>query len=328
LQEKVIVEHPTMRAFFSELQHGLNSASTQFVPEAILALRTTQGQINETTIDIAAASRDFFSAAPGNFIWLRTCLAEVNRAPDEAGRRRLLVEFSEEVRPPKIVSRVPALRSFWLLTFAAEGFAKQLSQRVSEVTPSALRTLEGTVDMLEMLCVGGLRSDLASDPPIRLLSVDDNAVCLRSMSLALKKVFSELDLAPEGRTALALTGKHAYDVIFLDVDMPGMNGFEVCAKIRESHLNRNTPVVFVTRHSDFESRAKSSFVGAQDLIGKPYLPAEITVKALMMALRSRIEREKEKAKSALRKHAEREKATKSTLDSLTTPASLPATQSA
>jgi len=298
LREKRIFEDPSMVNFFAELQHGLQGAATEFVPDAIAALRTMSRAASETKLNLAEASRDFFESAPGNFMWLRTVLAEANRATDEAKRGKLLLELSEEVRPAKVVCLVPSLRSYWLLSFALEGFLRQLSRKVSEVTPSALLTVEGALDMLEQLSVGGARPDLASNPPIRLLAVDDDAVCLRAMSFALKKVFSEPELAPEGKTALSLVEQNVYDVIFMDVDMPGMDGFEVCTNIRQSKLNKETPVVFVTRHSDFDSRAKSVLVGGQDLIGKPYLPSEITVKTLMMVLRARLEVDAAKAKAA------------------------------
>jgi CheY-like chemotaxis protein len=70
--------------------------------------------------------------------------------------------------------------------------------------------------------------------------------------------------------------------------MPGMDGFELCEKIRKTELNRNTPIVFVTSHDNFESRAKLITKGAQDLIGKPYLPTEITLKALQLSLCGRL----------------------------------------
>jgi DNA-binding response OmpR family regulator len=70
-----------------------------------------------------------------------------------------------------------------------------------------------------------------------------------------------------------------------------MDGFELCAKIRETEANRKTPIVFVTSHTDFDSRAKSALLGAHDLIGKPFLAFEITVKALTLVLRARQESE-------------------------------------
>ena len=72
----------------------------------------------------------------------------------------------------------------------------------------------------------------------------------------------------------------------------GMDGFTVCSKIRETVLNRTTPVVFVTGHSDFKARTQAALSGGGDLIGKPFLTAEVTVKALTFALRGRLQRRK------------------------------------
>jgi hypothetical protein len=59
-------------------------------------------------------------------------------------------------------------------------------------------------------------------------------------------------------------------------------------------------VVFVTRHNDFNSRAKSSLSGGQELIAKPYLSTEITVKALMLALRGRLPNDAAEPRLAVR----------------------------
>ena len=135
-----------------------------------------------------------------------------------------------------------------------------------------------------------MRPDLVTEPPVRLLAVDDDPISRRAMSLALAKAFNAPDLAPDGLTALALAGRQTYDVIFLDVEMPGMDGFELCTKIHETELNRTTPVVFVTRHSDFDSRAKSTELGARGShLGKPFLVFEITVKALTLVMRARLD---------------------------------------
>ncbi len=62
--------------------------------------------------------------------------------------------------------------------------------------------------------------------------------------------------------------------------MPGQSGLELCVKIREMVPNGATPVVFVTSHSDFGSRAQSTLSGGNDFIAKPFLMAELAVKAL------------------------------------------------
>jgi CheY-like chemotaxis protein len=176
----------------------------------------------------------------------------------------------------------------WQMASALEGLLRQLTEKMGNVTPSTLRTVAGGVDLLSDLCVPGLKPGLLTDHPLKFLIVDDDLISRQAMSLALKKTFGQADLAVDGVTALIQTGHQAYDVIFLDVQLPGMDGFELCEKIRDSNLNRNTPVVFVTSQSDFDARAKSTLSGGNDLMGKPFLTFEITVKALTLALQNRL----------------------------------------
>ena len=72
--------------------------------------------------------------------------------------------------------------------------------------------------------------------------------------------------------------------------MPGMDGFAACAKIHETTLNAQTPVLFVTSHSDLKSREKATEAGGCGFIPKPVLAAEITLQALTLILRSRLGR--------------------------------------
>jgi two-component system sensor histidine kinase BarA len=123
-----------------------------------------------------------------------------------------------------------------------------------------------------------------------LLAVDDDQTCRQAVSSALRKAFPAPDLAENGTKALELANQHTYDVVFLDVEMPDLDGFAVCSGIHETVKNRNTPVVFVTSHSDFNSRTKSTASGGRDLIAKPFLGLEVTVKALTWLFRSRMER--------------------------------------
>jgi CheY-like chemotaxis protein len=88
---------------------------------------------------------------------------------------------------------------------------------------------------------------------------------------------------------MALAAETPFDVIFLDVQMPDVDGFEVCTRIRESSANRLTPIVFLTSHHEAAMRAKSESCGANDFITKPYLPSELTLKALAFALRGRLQ---------------------------------------
>jgi DNA-binding response OmpR family regulator len=77
--------------------------------------------------------------------------------------------------------------------------------------------------------------------------------------------------------------------VFLDVDMPGMTGYELCAKLRALPQHKKTPVIFVTSLNDFDSRTTSTMSGGNDFICKPFLFTELTVKALIYVLRAKLE---------------------------------------
>ena len=176
------------------------------------------------------------------------------------------------------------------MSAALEGLFRKMLQNSRHATPSTLATLATAVDLLTDLCVPGMKADLAINPPIHMLVVDDDLVARRALVGALQTAFKKPESAENGEAALALAQEKPFDVIFLDVVMPGMDGFEVCSKIRETVPNRATPVVFVTGQSDFDARARMSRNGGNDLMGKPFLTSEITVKALTFALRGRLQR--------------------------------------
>ena len=96
----------------------------------------------------------------------------------------------------------------------------------------------------------------------------------------------------DGEAAQASASSTKFDLIFLDVNMPGMDGFQLCDKLRNDSPNKTTPVIFVTGSADFQVRAQSTLRGASDVIAKPFMFIELTVKALTFALRHRIEAQK------------------------------------
>ena len=231
----------------------------------------------------------FFEVATERLTDIRSLFARVSAAPEGEARKAILVKLYSETRVLSSLCDSPALESVRKVVKALERLLHQISEQPSCLTPSTLRTTASSIVLLETLCKPGLQSDLASKPPARFLSIDDDPVCRLAVSSALKQAFSAPDQAENGATALALVEKQSYDVIFLDVDMPGMNGYEVCSKIHEIKLNLTTPVVFVTIHSDFDSRAKASEASGADLIAKPFLPCELALKALTILIRRRMQ---------------------------------------
>jgi CheY-like chemotaxis protein len=234
--------------------------------------------------------KEFYARAAKLLGAQRTFLQNIGRESDGPSRQKIIANLLSSMNSLKGEAGFPEALPVWQVASALEGLLKQLAEKTGNVTPSALRAVAGGVDLLGDLCVPGLKADILTERPLKFLVVDDDLISRQAMSLSLKKAFGQPDLAVDGETALFQSAGQAYDVIFLDVQLPGMDGFELCEKIRETGPNRTTPVVFVTGQSDFDARAKSALSGGNDLMGKPFLIFEITVKALTLALQGRLVR--------------------------------------
>lgn len=111
--------------------------------------------------------------------------------------------------------------------------------------------------------------------PYTVLAVDDNLLNLKLIEKALTKegyrVFSS-DNGPDARkTAL----EEKPDLILLDIEMPGENGFDVIEKLKDDPATNSIPVLFLTGVSEVEAKLKGFDLGAQDYITKPFHPQEV-----------------------------------------------------
>ena len=269
----MLVEEKAVNEFKAALRDGVAAARIDAAPELT---------------DATPAHGSPFSQARELVRELRRLLEEATRTNAAAARRKFLVEAVEHVQSLKNVARPAELLPLRQMSCAVEMLLKQLTEKTSNVTSSTLRTASLGAILLEDLCQPGLNADLLSEPPLRLLAVDDETFSRYTLSHSLKRGLTEPEVAENGELALALAARHTYDLIVLDVQMPGMDGFELCSKIHETTRNRETPVIFVTSSRDFDTRANSILCGGRDLIAKPFLTFELTVKALTLVARERL----------------------------------------
>ena len=233
--------------------------------------------------------KEFFALAPERVNKMHELLSNFGKAFDDAERRQVLTKLLEQICELKGQASCWDLRPAWQMTSALELLLQMLLEKRKEATPSTLRSVANALDVLGDLCVPGVRPDLIIAPPISVLAVDDDPLCLRGVVFALQKAEMAPDVAADGETAVARAAQKYYDVVFMDIQMPGIDGLEACAQIRKTEKNENTPVVFVTVRSDFQTRAESTLKGGSDLMAKPFLMFEITVKALTYAMRKRLQ---------------------------------------
>ena len=102
----------------------------------------------------------------------------------------------------------------------------------------------------------------------KLLVVDDEPNNLRVIGQILRDRY-ELIFATSGEEAIELAAQDLPDLILLDIMMPGMNGYEVCEKLKADPSTKEIPVIFVTAMSEVEDEARGFDAGAVDYIQKP-----------------------------------------------------------
>ncbi|HRI66968.1 MAG TPA: response regulator [Polyangium sp.] len=113
----------------------------------------------------------------------------------------------------------------------------------------------------------------ASEEPI--LIVDDNAASLDVLFNLLGSAGFELAAAVTGEMALELIARDAPALILLDVQLPGIDGYEVCRRIKADAATSRIPVIFMTAQTDVENRLRGLSLGAVDYVTKPFQQEEL-----------------------------------------------------
>ena len=103
-----------------------------------------------------------------------------------------------------------------------------------------------------------------------ILVVDDNPTNLAVISQALRTEGWQIRIAVDGEDALSKVAHNPPELILLDVQMPGIDGFEVCKRLKADEATSDIPIIFMTALSDTDSKVKGLGLGAVDYITKPF----------------------------------------------------------
>lgn len=120
---------------------------------------------------------------------------------------------------------------------------------------------------------------------MRILIVEDHPDILANLYGFLEKKGYQLDSARNGYGGLALASENVYDVIVLDVMLPGLNGLELCKKLR-SELGKSTPVMMLTARDSLPDKVAGFDSGADDYLVKPFSLVELEVRLKALVRRS------------------------------------------
>jgi CheY-like chemotaxis protein len=235
----------------------------------------------------ARIRQDFLANAPVTLATLRQLNAAFIRAETSQARHQHLLDFYRKIHYLTAIAGMAGCHQIAMLANAFEALLLELHEKPKNIGPSTLQTIAFTLDFLALL-FGQVQSDTAPRAAAKALVVDDDAMSARAVAMALQRINFEVTAIHDPVAALKLLGEKRFNLILLDVLMPGMDGMELCKKIRARPEYQKTPVIFITGHADFQRRVQSVLSGGNDLIAKPIFPIELAVKAVTQLLRSQL----------------------------------------
>ena len=105
---------------------------------------------------------------------------------------------------------------------------------------------------------------------VKVMVIDDSKTIRRSAETLLKKVGCEVVTAIDGFEALAKITVHKPDIIFVDIMMPRLDGYQTCALIKNNQTFKATPVIMLSSKDSIFDRARGQIVGSEKYLTKPF----------------------------------------------------------
>ena len=148
-------------------------------------------------------------------------------------------------------------------------------------------------DSVAVDATGGARVERRAHPRVaaeaaRVLVVDDNEVNRDLLARRLQREGHRVELAVDGLDALAKLAADAFDLVLLDIMMPGMNGYEVLERLKADEALRDLPVILISALNDTDNMVKGISLGADDYLPKPFNPHILRARVSASLARKRL----------------------------------------
>ena len=231
--------------------------------------------------------QSFLANASVTLATLRELYGQFLKAGDDSARGLRLDNFYRKVHYVTALAGLAQCPEIALLSGAFEALLFELREKPQYINPSSLRTISQALDFLAVLYEGAHRKVAPGPLKAEVLVVDDDPLSNRLVVAALHRAHLKSRATENPLLALELLRQSHYDLVLLDVEMPHMTGFDLCRRLRSLPGYAQTPVIYVTGRSDFESRAISALTTGTDLIAKPVFAIELAVKAVTHLIQSR-----------------------------------------
>jgi len=230
-----------------------------------------------------------FLASYGSTVHAIRCLfVSLINAKGVSGKVQSIEELWTQIRSLRSSATQSGMVGLARLCTPLEALAARAKGAEPENAHASLQKLANTIDLLV-----ALSNHLNEIEPLnriepRVLVVDDESVSRKALTLSLQKAQIVVVGAKDSNSALIEVEGGLFDLMFLDVEMPGINGFGLCARIRMLPPQKSTPIIFVSSLEDLKSRASSRISGGNHFITKPVNFDEVNLTALTFIFKHRL----------------------------------------
>lgn len=197
--------------------------------------------------------------------------AEKRKPALQLGRKSVPGEAAAEFSIPSPINPTRLLQTLDNYTIHHLGYYPEF-QIGSDLDPcsATVRNINAIANSAKATSIG-VKTQPETTPrqALRVLVADDSLAVRRQLKIEFDSMDAQLDSVADGEAAVKAAERVQYDVIFLDVVMPGMDGYSVCKNIRRSNLNKSTPVVMLTSRSSKFDKLKGILAGCDTYLTKP-----------------------------------------------------------
>jgi CheY-like chemotaxis protein len=207
---------------------------------------------------------------------------------DHPGSVELLEELDSHLLGFSERARRSGYAAVHRLSTASGELTRWLRKSPAKISPATLHPLEEAIQLLSALTSLNNPAQIADPTDALVYAVDDDPDNCECIAMALEKINLRTKYSLKPEVALSALATTPCDLILLDVDLPGMDGFELSLRIRQIERHVATPIVFLSALTSTKDRLASNPNGANDFIAKPYNLNELGLKALTLILKTRL----------------------------------------
>ncbi|MGD0614694.1 MAG: response regulator [Verrucomicrobiota bacterium] len=233
--------------------------------------------------------RDFFEQTPAISKSFQVLCRNFLESPDTQVQLRRVGDLQRKIGFLTHMTSMAGCYRIAQLSSAFEALLFELQFKPASITHSARQTVSSASELLADCLARADQPDEQCLSPTTVLVVDDDAVSSRALVVSLARSNLTATAVSDPFQALEKLRQNSYDVALLDINLPGISGITLCQEMRKLPLHAKTPVIFVTSYAEFEPQARAILNGGDDLISKPIMPVELTVKIIVHLLKHRLE---------------------------------------